>query len=60
MLSLKFYFCCAVISLWLEVGTIIIFLVVGEISGLEDKWRDVVGLEKMCVPIMKVSFMAVK
>ena len=60
MLSLKFYFCCAVISLWLEVGTIIIFLVVGEIYGLEDKWRDVVRLEKICGPIIEVYVMAIK
>ena len=51
MLSLPFHFCCAVISLQLEVGPIIIWLVVGRVVGLEDKWGDVVGSENMCGPI---------
>ena len=43
VLSLPFQFCYVVISLHLEVGPIIIGLVVDGVSGLEDKWGDVVG-----------------
>ena len=60
MLSLTFRFCCAVISLQLEVGPIIIWMVVGGVSYLEDKWGYVVGLVKMCGPIIKVAVMDVK
>ena len=60
ILSLPFQFFYAIISLQLEVGTIIIWLAVGVVAGLEDKWGDVVGLEKMCVPIIEVDDMAVK
>ena len=60
MLSLPFQFCYAVIYIQIEAGTIIIWLVVGGVAGLEDKWGDVVGLEKMCGPIIEVSVMAVK
>ena len=60
MLSLPFHFCYVVISLQLEFGHIIIWLVVGGVSGLEDKWVDVVGSKKMCGPIIEVAVMAVK
>ena len=30
------------------------------VTCLEDKWGDVVGLEKMCGPIVKVAVMDVK
>ena len=60
MLSLPFHFCYAVISLQLEVGTIIIWLVVGEVACLEDKWGDVVESGNMCGPIIEVTAMAVK
>ena len=60
MMSLTFNFCYAVISLQLEVGTIIIWLVVGGVACLEDKWGDVVGLQNMCGPIIEVAVMAVK
>ena len=43
LLSLPFQFCNAVISLQLEVGPIIIWLVVYGVAGLEDKWVNVVG-----------------
>ena len=42
MLSLPFHFCYAVIILQLEVGPNIIWLVVGGVAGLKDKWGDVV------------------
>ena len=60
MLYLPFQFCYAVISLQLEVGLIIIWLVVDGVAGLEDKWGDVVGSEKMCGPIIEVAIMAIK
>ena len=60
MLSLPFHFCCAVISLQLEIGPIIIWLVVGRVAGLEDKWGDVVGSENMRGPIIEVAIMDVK
>ena len=60
MLSLPFHFCCYIISLQLEVGPIIIWVFVGGVSGLEDKWGYVMGLEKMCSPIIEVSAMSVK
>ena len=60
MLSLPFHFFYAVISLQLEVGIIIIWLVVGGVSGLEDKWGDVVGLEKMWGLINKVADINIK
>ena len=60
MLFLPFQFFYAIISLQLEVGPIIIGLVVGGVPGLEDKWGDVVKLEKMCGPIIEVVAMAVK
>ena len=44
MLSLPFKIFYAVISLQLEVGPILIWLVVGGVAYLEDKWGDVVGL----------------
>ena len=60
MLFLTFQFCYAAISLQLEVGPIIIWLVVGGVAGLEDKWGDVVRSEKMCGPIIDAYLMAVK
>ena len=60
MLSLPFYFFCAIISLQLEVGLIIICMVVGGVAFLEDKWGDVVGSQNMCGPIIEVAIMAVK
>ena len=57
---MTFKFCFAVISLQLEVGLIIIWLVVGGFCGLEDKWGDVVGTEKMCGSIIEVAVMDVK
>ena len=58
MLSLLFHFCYGVIYLQLQVGPIIIWLVVGGVTGLEDKWGDVVVSEKMFGPIIKVVVMA--
>ena len=60
MLSLPFHFCYAVISLQLEVGPIIIWLVVGGVACLEDKRGDVEGSQNMCGPIIEVAVMAVK
>ena len=60
MLSLPLRFCYAVISLQLEVGPIIIWLVIGGFTCLQDKWRDVVGSQNMCGAIIKVAVMAVK
>ena len=53
MLSLKFHFFYAVISLQLQVGPVIIGLVVDGVACLEDKCGYVVGLEKMCGPSSK-------
>ena len=60
MLSLPFQFCYAVIYIQIEAGTIIIWLVVGGVAGLEDKWVDVVESENMCGPIIEVAVMAAK
>ena len=60
VLSLPFHFCCSVISLQLQVGPVIIWLVVGGAACLADKWGDVVGSEKMCGPIIEVAVMDVK
>ena len=60
MLSLPFHFCYAVISLQLEVGPIIIWLVIGGVACLEDKWGDVVGSQNMCGPIIEVAVVSVK
>ena len=60
MLYMTFNFCYAVISLQLQVGPIIIWLVVGGVACLEDKWGDMVGSEKMCVPIIEVAVMDAK
>ena len=35
-------------------------MVVGGVSGLEDKWGDVVGSEKMCGPNISVAVMDAK
>ena len=60
MLSLTFHFCYAVISIQLEVGPIIIRLVIGGVTCLQDKCGDVVGSQNMCGPIIEVAVMAVK
>ena len=60
MLSLPFHFFYAVISLQLQVGLVIIWMVVDGVVYLEDKWGDVVGLEKICGPLVEVAVMAVK
>ena len=60
VLSPSFHFCYDVISLQLQVGPVIIWLVVGGVTGLEDKLGDVVVSEKMFVPIVKVAVMAFK
>ena len=60
MLSMPFHFFYDVISLQLEVGSIIIWLVVGGVACLEDKWEDVVGLQNMCGPIIEVAVTDIK
>ena len=60
MMSIPFHFFYAVISLQLQFGTIIIWMVVGGVACLEDKWGDVVESENMCGPIIEVAVMAVK
>ena len=60
MLYLTFDFCYAVISLQLEVGPIIIWMVVGGVVCLEDKWGYVVESQNMCGPIIEVAVIAVK
>ena len=60
MLSMTFHFFYAVISLQLEVGPIIIWLVVGGVACIEDKWGDVVGSQNIFGPIIKVVVMDVK
>ena len=60
MLYIPFHFFYAVISLRLQVGTVIIGLVVDGVACLEDKCGDVVGSEKMCGPFIEVVVMAVK
>ena len=52
MIYLSFQFFYAIISLQLEVGTIIIGLVIGGVAGLGDKWGDMVGSKNMCGPII--------
>ena len=60
MLSLPYNFFYAVISLQIEVRPIIIWLVIGGVACLEDKWGDVVGSQNMCGPIIEVDVVAVK
>ena len=60
MLSLPFHFCYSFIYLQLEVGPITIWLVIGGVACIEDKWGDVVGLQNMCGPIIEVAVIAVK
>ena len=60
MMSLPFDSCYAIISLQLEVGTIIIWLFIGGVACLEDKWGYVVGSHNMCGPIIEVAVMSVK
>ena len=60
MLSLPFHYFYAVISLQHAVGPIIIWLVIGGVACLEDKWGDVVGSHNMCGPIVEVAVMEVK
>ena len=57
MLSLPFKFFYAVISLQFEVGTIIIWLVVGGVAGLDNKWGYMVGSENICGPMIEVAVM---
>ena len=60
ILYLTFQFCYAIIPLQLEVRPIIIWLVIGGVACLEDKWGDVVVLQNMCGPIIEVAVMAAK
>ena len=60
MLSLPFRFFYAVISLQLEVGPIIIWMVVCGVACLKDKWGDVVGSDNMRGPFIELEIMAVK
>ena len=60
MLYLPFHFFYAVISLLIQVGPVIIWMVVGGVACLDNKWGDVVGLDKICVPIIKGAVMEVK
>ena len=60
MLYLPFRFYYAVISLHHAVGPIIIWLVIGGVNCLQDKWGDVVGSKNMCGPIIEGAVMAVK
>ena len=55
---LNFFY--AVIYLQIEVGPISIGLDVGGVAGLEYQWGDVVELEKMCGPIIKMAVIAIK
>ena len=59
-MSLPFHFCYSVIYLQIEVGPIIIWLVIGGVACLEDKWGYVVVSDNMCGTIIEVSAMAVK
>ena len=43
ILSMSFYFFYDVISIQLQVGPVIIWVVIGGVTCLEDKWGDVVG-----------------
>ena len=60
MLSMPFHFFYAVISIQIQVGPVIICLVIIGVTCLEDKWRDVVGSEKICGPFIGVAIMAIK
>ena len=60
LLSLPFHSCYAVIYLQRAVGPIIIWLVIGGVACLDDKWRDVGVSQNMCGPIIKMAVMAVK
>ena len=60
MMSLPFRFFFAVISLQHAVGPIIIWMVIGGVTCLQDKWGDVVGSKNMCGPIIEVAVMDVK
>ena len=60
MLSLLFHFFYAVIYLQLQIGPVIIWLVVGGVACLEDKWVYVVVSDNMCGPIIEVAIMDVK
>ena len=60
MLPLTFHFYHDLISLQLEVGTVIIWLVIGGVACLEDEWVDLVVLEKMCATFIGVAVVAVK
>ena len=60
MMSLPFQFFYSVLSLHLQVGTVIIWLVVGGVACLENKWGYVMVSENICGPIIEVDVMAVK
>ena len=60
MLSLLCHFCYAIISLQIQDGPVIIWMLVGRFACLRDKWGDVVVSEKMCGTFIEVAFMAVK
>ena len=60
VLSLPIHYCRAVISLQHAVVPIIIWLVIGGVACLGNKWVDVVGSQNMCGHIIEVAVMAVK
>ena len=60
IMCLPFHFCYAVISLQLQVGPVVIWMVLGGVACLEDKWGDVVGSQNMFGPIIEVAVMAIK
>ena len=60
VLFLTFHSCYAVIYLQRAVGPIIIWLVVGGVACLEEKWVDVLVLQNMCGPIIEVAVISVK
>ena len=44
----------------LQVGPVIIWLVIGGVAFIEDKWVYVVVSEEICGPIITVDFLTVK
>ena len=56
----NFTFAKAVIFLQLEVRPIIIWMAVGGVIGLDYKWEDVVVLDNICGPIIKLAFISIK
>ena len=57
---MPFHFWYAVISIQLQVGPFIIWLVIGGVSCIEYKWGYVVGSYNMCFPIIKLVGMDIK